>query len=161
MSGAARRASRPALDLLYRLKKRLLRIFRPRTRGVKVMLFNAAGELVLIRNSYGRTDLFVLPGGGIKRREEPEAAARREIREELGFEIEGLDFLSEHANCAGGKNDIVHLFKARVDGAPTPDRFEVEEARFFALDALPEATSAATRRRIEEYLGARAADGSW
>ena len=158
MSGPAQRR---ALDLLYRLKKRLLRILRPRTRGVKVMLFNAAGELVLIRNSYGRTDLFVLPGGGIKRREEPEQAARREIREELGFEVEGLAYLSTHANRGKGKNDTVHLFKSLVDGAPTPDRFEVEEARFFALDALPDATSAATRRRIEEYLGVRAADGSW
>ena len=158
MSGPAQRR---ALDLLYRLKKRLMRIFRPHTRGVKVMLFNAAGELVLIRNSYGRSDLFVLPGGGIRRREEPEQAARREIREELGFEIEALAFLSEHANRGEGKNDTVHLFKAQVDGAPAPDRFEVEEARFFALDALPEATSAATRRRIEEYMNLREVDGTW
>ena len=158
MSGPAQRR---ALDLLYRFKKRLLRIFRPRTRGVKVMLFNARGELVLIRNSYGRTDLFVLPGGGIKRREEPEQAARREIKEELGFEVEGLDFLSEHANRSEGKNDTVHLFRALVDGAPKVDRVEVQEARFFALGDLPPTTSPATRRRIEEYLGRRPPDGHW
>jgi ADP-ribose pyrophosphatase YjhB (NUDIX family) len=150
-----------ALDLLYRLKRRLWRLFRLRSRGVKVMLFNAGGEVVLIRNSYGRTDLFVLPGGGVKFFEEPEQAAVREIREELGCKVDGLAFLSTHASRAEGKRDTVHLFKALADGEPRADRVEVEEARFFALDNLPAATSPATRRRIEEYLGHRAADGRW
>ena len=48
-----------------------------------VMLFNERGELLLIRNSYGRSHLWVLPGGGIGRRETPEAAAAREVREEV------------------------------------------------------------------------------
>lgn len=150
-----------ALDLLYRLRKRLRRLFRRRTLGVKVMLFNASGELVLIRNSYGRTDLFVLPGGGVERFEAPEQAAVREIGEELGCKLEGLAFLSTHESGDEGRSDTVHLFKAIADGEPRADRIEVEEARFFALDDLPAATSPATRRRIEEYLGRRPADGRW
>ncbi|HYN20832.1 MAG TPA: NUDIX domain-containing protein [Thermoanaerobaculia bacterium] len=150
-----------ALDVLYRLRKRLRRLFRPRTLGVKVMLFNASGELVLIRNTYGRTDLFVLPGGGVKRFEAPEQAAVREIGEELGCRVDNLAFLSTHESAAEGRSDTVHLFKAIADGEPRADRIEVEEARFFALDDLPAATSPATRRRIEEYLGRRPADGRW
>ena len=150
-----------ALDVLYWIQKWLWRVFRPRTRGVKVMLFNAKGELILIRNSYGRSDLFVLPGGGIKPFEEPKQAAMREIKEELGYTIHGLAFLSTHASSAEGKTDTVHLFKAIVDGEPIADRFEVQEARFFATDDLPQAISPATRRHIEEYLGDRPVDGSW
>lgn len=43
------------MQLVYRAQKLLWRLFRPHTRGVKVMLFNADGEILLIRNSYGAT----------------------------------------------------------------------------------------------------------
>ncbi len=151
----------PALNIAYWLQRRLWRLFRPNTHGVKVMLFNASGQLVLIRNNYGRSDLFVLPGGGIKRREEPVQAARREIKEELGFEVENLAFLSRHSSGSEGKRDTIDLFTARVDGEPSTQVFEVREAGFFALDGLPASTSPATRRRIEEFLEKRSADGSW
>ena len=63
------------LDPLYRLQRLVWRVLRLRTRGVKVMLFDQAGALLLVRNTYGRTDLFVLPGGGVHRFEKPEVAA--------------------------------------------------------------------------------------
>ncbi len=125
------------------------------------MLFNSAGQLVLIRNGYGRSDLFVLPGGGVRPFEEPAAAARREIREELGVALTGLKFRSRHCSTAEGKRDEIHLFEALVDGEVKKDGAEVLEACFASLDNLPSATSPATRRRIEEYLGRREPDGSW
>lgn len=152
---------RRLLDPLYRFQKWVWRVFRPRTQGVKVMLFNASGDLVLIRNNYGRSDLFVLPGGGIKPWEEPIRAAMREIREELGCEARDLVFLSSHTSGAEGKRDTIHLFKGALDGELTADRFEVQEARFFALNDFPASTSPATMRRIEEYLGHRPTDGIW
>ena len=75
----------PALNLAYRLQKPLWKWLRPRTRGVKVMLFNPADEVLLIRNSYGDSEQFVLPGGGVRPWEAPERAATREVREELGL----------------------------------------------------------------------------
>ena len=147
--------------ILYALQKRAWRLFRPRTRGVKVMLFNGSGKLMLIRNSYGRSDLFLLPGGGARPFELPAAAAAREVREELGLEMAGLKFRSLHRNSAEGKRDEIHLFEAVVDGAPRLDKFEIEEARFVTLEDLPSTTSPATRRRIDEYLGRRRPDGSW
>ena len=149
------------LQLGYRLRNLALRLLRVRTRGVKVMAFDAAGRLLLIRNSYGRSDVFRLPGGGIGRRERPEAAAARELREETGLEARELRFVSLHANEAEGKRDTIHVFTARVDGPPEADGWEVEEARFFALDALPDQVTKATLRRIAEHRGERAADGGW
>ncbi len=150
-----------ALDLLHRLRKKLWKLLRPRTRGVKVMLFNAAGELMLIRNSYGRSELWVLPGGGICPFEAPEAAARREIKEELGCGLAGLALLSTHFSRSEGKRDTIFLFRGVAVGEPRADAFEVGEGDFFALDDLPPTTSAATLRRVAEYRGARAADGGW
>lgn len=149
------------LDPLYRLQRRVWRVLRPRTRGVKVMLFNEHDELLLVRNTYGRTDLFLLPGGGVHRREAPEQAAAREVREELGCGVEGLRFVSLHLSSFEGKRDTVFLYRARVAGTVQADGVEVTEARFFALDALPPSVSPATLRRIAEHRGERAPDGSW
>ena len=150
-----------ALDLAYRVQKRLWRLFRPNSYGVKVLLFNDAGELLLIRNSYGRSDLFVLPGGGIRPFEQPETAARREIAEELGCEVGQLAAISTHFSNAEGKRDTIHLFSGMASGHVRHDDFEVEEARFFPLNSLPSNISAATLRRIEEQSGKRKRDGTW
>jgi ADP-ribose pyrophosphatase YjhB (NUDIX family) len=150
-----------AMQILYRVRKAVFRVFRVKTRGAKVMVFNPAGELLLIRNSYGPTHLWVLPGGGINRRESPEAAGAREVKEEVGLEVTGLTRLSEHFNGAEGKRDTIFLFAAKADGEPEIDRVELEEARFFPLDRLPDSVSTATLRRIAEYRGERTPDGRW
>jgi 8-oxo-dGTP pyrophosphatase MutT (NUDIX family) len=149
------------LNLAYSAQRLVWRVLRPRTRGVKVMLFNDAGELLLIRNAYGRSDLYLLPGGGVRPFEQPPAAAVREVREELGVAITALEWRSEHDSVAEGKRDRISLFTARVAGVPRPDRFEVTEARFVAPGDLPADTSPATRRRVAEFLGERALDGRW
>lgn len=150
-----------AMQILHKLRRLALRLFRIRTRGVKVMLFNAKGELLLIRNSYGQTHLYLLPGGGVGRRETPEAAAAREVLEEVALETRQLALVSKHFSGAEGRRDTIHLFSAKAEGEPVPDPKEVAEARFFPLDRLPEGVSNATLRRIAEYRGERQADGSW
>ena len=150
-----------ALNAIYRFQKLLWRVFRPHTQGVKVMLFNENSDIILIRNSYGQSDQFVLPGGGIRPWEDPATAARREISEELGLEVHDLTLVSKFSSAAEGKRDTIHLFEAQISGDPTTDRFEVEEAAVFSLDDLPAAISPATRRRIDEYRELRPADGGW
>ena len=152
---------KPAMQLLYRLKRLVLRWLRIRTRGVKVMLFNEQGELLLIRNSYGRSHLYVLPGGGIRPFEAPAAAAAREVREEVGIEADRVEPRSTHYSEAEGKRDTIHVFSAFGSTDPKPDGVEVEEARFFPLDRLPETVSAATLRRIAEYKGERPVQAGW
>ncbi len=150
-----------AIRFLHRCRRLALLVLRLKTRGVKVMVFNAAGELLLIRNTYGRSHLFVLPGGSIGFREAPADAAAREVREETSVTAEGLTPVSTHLSQAEGKRDTIHLFTAHANGAPAADGVEVEEARFFPLDALPENVSAATLRRIAEYRGERPASEFW
>lgn len=146
---------------LYPLQRRLWRLLRRRTRGVKVMLFDDAGAVLLVRHTYGRTDQFLLPGGGIRPFETPAAAAAREVREELGCGVADLVFVSTHIATSEGRSDTVHLYRARVTGAVRADGVEIAEARFFALDALPATVSPATLRRIEEYRGLRDAGAAW
>jgi ADP-ribose pyrophosphatase YjhB (NUDIX family) len=137
------------------------RTFRPRTRGVKVMVFNHSGKLLLVRNTYGDTSRFALPGGGVRPWEQPHAAAAREIREEVSVGVTELTLVSTHYSAAEGKRDTVHLFRARTTDDPVPDGFEIAEAAFFALHALPEKLSPATARRIAEHQGDRDVSADW
>jgi ADP-ribose pyrophosphatase YjhB (NUDIX family) len=145
----------------YAFRRRLLGWLRVRTRGVKVMLYDRDGRLLLIRNGYGDRDVFLLPGGGMKRHETPEAAAFREVREELNISVADLELVGAYKSSAEGKRDTIYLFRATALGTPEADSFEVEEARFVALDALPERVSPATIRRIREAKGELPTDGRW
>ncbi len=149
------------LRLAWHVRLRLLRATGWPTRGVKAMLFDRAGRVLLIRNSYGRRHLWVFPGGGMGRSEAPEQAVRREVREELGCGIADLRYLSTHLSTSEGKRDTIHLYAGRAASPPAADRVEVAEARFFPLDALPENVSDATLRRIEEYRRGAAPDSGW
>lgn len=150
-----------ALDLLHRLRRRLWSAIGWRTRGVKVMLFDEACALILVRHSYGRSDLFLLPGGGIRPFESPAAAAAREMREELGCGLADLALVSVHVSTGEGRRDTVHLFRARAAGPVRADGREIAEARAFALDRLPATLSPATARRIDEHRGLRPASDTW
>ena len=150
-----------AIRFLHQCRRLALRVLRLKTRGVKVMVFNEEGALLLIRNTYARSHLFLLPGGGIGRRESPIEAARREVLEETNVTVQRLTPRSVHRSRTDGKRDTIHLFTGFTTDAPRPDEREVEEARFFPLDRLPDNVSAATLRRIAEYRGEQAVSNSW
>lgn len=148
------------IDLAHRWRRRAMAVLGMKTRGVKVMAFDDAGRLVLVRHRYGSQQL-MLPGGGIDRRETPEAAASREIAEEIGCTLTELRPAGIFAAWAEGRRDTVHLFRARLSGEPTADGVEIAEVSCVDPDALPEAVSPATRRRIDEWRGRRTMDGRW
>ncbi len=152
---------RPMIDLAYRMRRRALALLRWRTRGVKVMAFDPAGRLLLVRHRYGRSDLWMLPGGGIARGEAPEAAAMRELAEETGCRLTDVVALARYEAVAEGRRDTVFLFRGLTADVPVAEAVELAEAAFFALDALPAALSPATRRRVGEVCGAREVDGRW
>jgi ADP-ribose pyrophosphatase YjhB (NUDIX family) len=111
------------------------------TAGVLVVLVRADGAVLLVDNSY-RTDWF-LPGGRLKRHECVEVAARREVQEELQFE------LPEHLEvCGAAQNPRRHwvtwVIRAEVSSAAdttlTPVGPEVCRAAWFPVDFLPSTT---------------------
>lgn len=141
------------LDIAHRLRRLVFRTTGWRTRGVRVMAFDVRGRVLLIRHGYADRASWGFPGGGIGWRETPAEAAVREVREEVGCTLTDLEPAGVFASMAEGWRDTVHLFRARTADTPEADEWEVKEARFFALDALPVATSPATRRRLAEHRG--------
>lgn len=141
------RVHRAALRLAYVLRHHARVILKPRLRGVSVAATDEAGRVLLVRHSYG-SGAWSLPGGGCARGEDAEAAARRELMEELGIAAARLDLVAVTEETVSGAPHTAFFFAAVTAGAPRPDRREIVEARFFAHDSLPEGMSALTRARI-------------
>jgi 8-oxo-dGTP pyrophosphatase MutT (NUDIX family) len=109
------------------------RIARPQTRGVKCVVRH--GDAVLfVRHSYGDRRQWELPGGGIKRGEDPRDTAAREANEELGLDLADWRALGTVDAYGYGKRTTVICFEADAPGrALTVDAGEIEEARWFTL----------------------------
>jgi ADP-ribose pyrophosphatase YjhB (NUDIX family) len=128
---------------------------RPMTLGVRAAVLDAQGRVFLVRHTY--VPGWHLPGGGVEVGETMLEALTRELAEEGNISmteppaLHGIFF-----NTSGSRRDhvAVYVVRAFVQSAPRqPDR-ELAETGFFALDALPEATTRATRARLAEIAGA-------
>ncbi len=144
----------PFVNLVKRVLHGYFALSRGMTMGVRAACFDEVGRIFLVRHSY--VPGWHLPGGGIERGETALEALAKEIREEGNLAIGAPPrLLHVYFNRQTSKRDHVLLY--RCDGvAQTAPRLrdrEIVEAGFFALDALPAATTAATRRRLEEIAG--------
>ena len=156
---AARRAVEP---LVRRALHLYWRFARAMTLGVRALVIDGQGRIFLVKHSY--VSGWHLPGGGVEAGETLVEAAARELREEGNIELtapprlHGIFF-----NSRASRRDHVALFVVRAFrqvAAPVPDH-EIVAHGFFALDALPDETTASTRARITEVLGGAAASERW
>ena len=79
-------------------------------------------NLLLMRYHYGNTDVYNLPGGNVDKGETLTATVVRELREELGIEVEvGEMILSGDVIMPEGKEDVLHcVFEGKIiAGMPT------------------------------------------
>lgn len=111
--------------------------------------------LLLVRSSYRTAWNF--PGGGVRRGETPEAAARRELSEEIGFRSSApLLPVGDIHGIWDGRSDRVHFFEMRLDQLPPlqPDNREIIDAR---LTPPGELVSLLLTRPVAAYLERRQA----
>lgn len=151
---------------LYRILTRLVlhpwfRLTRGLTLGVRVMVQNQRGEILLVRHTYAPG--WLLPGGGVERGEIPEEAAVREVLEETGVTVaQPLKLHAVYNNDASFLGDYVLLFVGQSDDVVSIEgTMEIAEARYFPPLNLPEGTTPATQRRIREMLDALPVSGHW
>ena len=154
-----RRACEPALR---RLLHGYWRFARAMTLGVRALVVDEAGRVFLVKHSY--VSGWHLPGGGVEAGETLAQALVRELREEGNIEVtEPPRLCGVYFNSRDSRRDHVAVYLVRgfrQAAAPIPDH-EIVAHGFFALDELPNDTTAGTRARIIEVLGGAPVSERW
>jgi ADP-ribose pyrophosphatase YjhB (NUDIX family) len=138
------------------------RFSRGLTLGVRGVVLDGAERVFLIRHTY--VPGWHLPGGGVEAGETALEALSRELAEEGRIALRGVPplhgvFFNERVS----NRDHVLVYVIRefeVAGPKLPDR-EIAEAGFHPLDALPEGTTAPTRRRLDEIVSRAPVVATW
>jgi 8-oxo-dGTP diphosphatase len=104
---------------------------------VDVIAEMPGGGVVLVRRKYPPPG-WALPGGFVEAGESAAAAARRELQEETGLDVELIELFHVYADPARDPRGptLSVVFIGRAAGAPAGSD-DASEARVFAVDALP------------------------
>ncbi len=103
--------------------------------GTAAFILNEQGQVLLFRHTYRGDIPWGLPGGWLKRGEDPARAVEREIMEETGLRACAFQPLWVDTDRVAFEVDLI--FSAKLEGGVFRPSAEVSEARFFALDDLP------------------------
>ncbi|MEM1038869.1 MAG: NUDIX domain-containing protein [Pseudomonadota bacterium] len=123
------------------------------TLGVRAVVFNDRDEVLLVRHTY--VEGWHFPGGGVERGETAVQAMIKELHEEANITLKSVpEIFHIYRNTQHSRFDHVVLFVCRWGDQTShkqPD-YEIAEARFFPISALPATTTASTAKRLQEVL---------
>ena len=119
-----------------KLKTWVIRFTEPRfTVTAGAIVSDDAGRVLLLRHRFRAGSGWGMPGGFIEYGEQPEAALRRELREEVGLEIQDVKVFTARAFKKPKQIEIV--FRCRALGEIERLSFEVKKAAWFYQHELP------------------------
>jgi 8-oxo-dGTP diphosphatase len=140
---------RIVLRLGFRLARAWWHLRRPRHEGALVAIY-VGQALLLVKSSYRAEWSF--PGGSVRHGETPDAAAQREMEEEIGLSLYPLLPAGSACGIWDGRRDRVHFFELHLDRMPELrlDNREIIAAHL----ALPEELHCiALTEAVAAYLG--------
>lgn len=104
--------------------------------GVVGVVINQSKQILLLKHTYRHKYPWGLPGGWLKRGEQPMQALQREIMEETGMTIEVVRPLIVEGDEDWPRVDLIFLCRVINDEFSSSD--EVYSAKFFTLLEIPE-----------------------
>lgn len=135
---------------------------RPMTLGVRALVVNDQGQLLLVKHTY--ISGWHFPGGGVERGESAVESLIRELAEEANVLLEKEpNLIGFFYNNKTSVRDHVALYlcEGAIQSAEKDSDREIVAARFFNLDDLPDDVSPATKRRINEWRSGSAPARFW
>ena len=131
-----------------RLRRWSMRLTQTRfTVTAGALIFNDAGEVLLLKHRFRAGSGWGIPGGFLEAGEQPDEALRRELREEVGLEVEQLEIFTTRSFKKPRQVEI--LFRCHANAEVTPQTMEVERAEWFSPRSLPTGLPKDQRALIE------------
>jgi NAD+ diphosphatase len=109
----------------------------PRISPAIMVLITRGREVLLARNKRNTTGMFSALAGFVEAGETLEETIVREVREEVGVSVTGIRYFGSQS-WPFPHSLMIAFTAAYVSGEVTPDGIEIEEARFFDVDELPQ-----------------------
>ncbi|MFL6275238.1 MAG: NUDIX hydrolase [Blastocatellia bacterium] len=111
---------------------------------------NEAGDVLLLKHVFRPGSGWGVPGGFINQGEQAEDAVRRELREEIGLELDRVELA--FVRTVEHVKQLEIIFRCRATGTPRPRNIEIHRVEWFKLDALPEDLPRAQCQTIQRAL---------
>ncbi len=154
-------------DLIGGIWRRVPRVLRRMTMRVTHARFTVTaaaivvdkqGRVLLLKHRFRPGTGWGIPGGFVEAGEQPDEGVRRELREEVGLELAGVDLVTTRTFKKPRQIEIV--FRCRPHGDASPQSVEIRKASWFSIDSLPEGLPVDQRRLIKDALndGVKRAD---
>ena len=99
--------------------------------AVSMIVMNEQRDQVLLIRQYGRP-VYVLVAGYVNRGEDAEAAAAREVKEEVGLEVISASF--NHSHYFAPTNTLMLNFTVTVRQPEVHANWEVDDWRWFSVE---------------------------
>jgi 8-oxo-dGTP diphosphatase len=119
------------------LRRLTVRLTHPRfavTAGA--IITDVRGRVLLLKHRFRPGAGWGMPGGFMEVGEQPEETLRRELREEIGLEVEQLKLLTVRA--FKGPQQVEIVFRGQAVGNLDQLSFEIQKAAWCFPDELPE-----------------------
>ena len=139
--------------IAYLVRSTWWRMAKPTIHGCRVVALDEQDRVLLIRQTYGSRD-WLTPGGSVGRGEDPVGTAHRELCEETGCTLEQSRKVAQVLERPMDAYNVVHVVVGRAGGVLRPDRRKVDDAQWFALDALPPDIGAHIARGLHDWVAA-------
>jgi mutator protein MutT len=106
------------------------------------LIFNDAGQILLLKHRFRAGSGWGLPGGFLEIGEQPEQALRRELREEIGLEVSHVEIFTARSFKRPRQVEILFRCRPASQGSQAaqikPLTMEVERAEWFSVQNLPD-----------------------
>lgn len=112
------------------------------------VVVNEEGKILLLDHFLRPGASWALPGGFIEANEQPEAAIKREIREETTLRLENVELLGVRTI----DRHIEILFRAEASGKPVPNSAEIKTAGWFSIEEMPAETAEIQKQIVRKVL---------
>lgn len=124
------------------------------------IVLDPEGRILLLKHRYRAGNGWGIPGGFLEQDEQPDEALRRELREEVGLELDSARLVYARTLRRPRQVELHYLCRAQAAQSATPQSREIDRAAWFDPDALPPEINRDQRRLIARALddGVRAVD---